>query len=258
MAKASKYNRARIRSRVRRPKRRGGSMVWTVATVVIVVVGVLLVVFSYADRQNTADAAPIIGDHWHAFLGVNVCGTWLPNAPAFEPRANEPGVNAGLHSHGDGLMHIHPFSTDEAGTKATVGRFITYGGWDLSSSSFKLWDSQVHKNGQKCGKGAAAKPAEVQWTVGRFGKKWTGTPQSGNPADYHPKNGDIVAIYLLPKGEKLTEPPDAEQALTSIEDLNGAPVSGTGTGSTVPSGSTGTTGSTDTTGSTVPTSTSTP
>ncbi len=30
MAKASKYNRARIRSRVRRPKRRGGSMMWTV------------------------------------------------------------------------------------------------------------------------------------------------------------------------------------------------------------------------------------
>ena len=35
MAKASKYNRARIRSQVRRPKRRGGSMVWTVTTAVV-------------------------------------------------------------------------------------------------------------------------------------------------------------------------------------------------------------------------------
>src|SRR4051794_3842546 len=142
MAKASKYNRARIRSRVRRPKRRGGSMVWTITTAVIVVVGVLLVTLTVLSNKDKADAAPIIGDHWHAFLGADNCGTWLPNAPSFEDRANEAGVRAGLHSHGDGLMHIHPFSTDEAGTKATVGRFVTYGGWDLSDSSFKLWDGK--------------------------------------------------------------------------------------------------------------------
>lgn len=261
MAKASKYNRARIRSRVRRPKRRNGSMVWSVTTAVIIVVGVVLVVWTVADRKSTADASPIIGDHWHAFLGVDVCGTWLPNAPAFEPRANEPGVRAGLHSHDDGLMHIHPFSTDEAGTKATVGRFIDYGGWQLSDSSMKLWDAKEHKNGDTCGSGANAKPAEIQWSVGEFGKPWTGKPETGNPADYHPKNGDIVAIYFLPKGEKLPEPPNAEQALTSISDLGGQPVTATTT--TLPGGSTTTApplsssttpaGTTDTT-----TSTSTP
>ena len=30
----------------------------------------------------------------------------------------------GIHSHGDGLMHIHPFTKAAAGEKATVGRFI--------------------------------------------------------------------------------------------------------------------------------------
>src|SRR4051794_28113370 len=99
MAKASKYNRARIRSRGRRPKRRGGSTIWTVITAVVIVVGVALVVFTVSDRKNTATAAPTIGDHWHAFLGVNICGTWLPNAPSFEDRAQEAGVRAGLHSH---------------------------------------------------------------------------------------------------------------------------------------------------------------
>jgi hypothetical protein len=214
-------------------------MVWTITTVVVVVVGVLLVTLTYADRQNNADAAPTIGDHWHAFLGYDVCGTWLPNAPSFEDRANEAGVRAGLHSHGDGLMHIHPFSSDEAGDKATLGRFLSYGGWTTSDSSFHVWDDKEHKNGDKCGTGAGAKEAEVQWTVGRFGKTWTGTPRSGNPSDYKPKNGDIVAIYLLPKGAKLPEPPTAEQALANISDLNGAPVSGTAT--TTPGGSTDTT-----------------
>jgi hypothetical protein len=246
MAKSSKYNRARIRSRVRRPKRRTGSMVWTVTTVVVVVVGVLLVTLTYADRQNNANAAPTIGDHWHAFLGVDVCGDWLPNAPAFEDRANQAGIRAGIHSHGDGLMHIHPFASDEAGSKATVGRFLGYGGWSASDSSFKVWDDKEHKTGDTCGSGSNAKKAEVQWTVGKFGKKWTGTPRSGSVADYHPQNGDIVAVYLLPKGEKLPEPPTAEQALANISDLGGQSVTAT----TAPSGSTTTSppiGSTSTT-----------
>lgn len=234
MAKSSKYNRARIRSRVRRPKRRNGSMVWTVTTVVVVVLGVLLVTLTYADRQNNADAAPTIGDHWHAFLGVDVCGTWLPNAPSFEDRADQAGIRAGLHSHGDGLMHIHPFASDEAGAKATVGRFLGYGGWSAGESSFKVWDDKEHKTGDSCGSGADAKKAAVQWTVGKFGKPWTGTPRSGSISDYHPKNGDIVALYLLPKGEKLPKPPKADEALTSIEDLGGQPVTAT----TAPGGST--------------------
>jgi hypothetical protein len=266
MAKASKYNRARIRSRVRRPKKRGASSMWTAMTAVIVVVGVVLVVFTVADRKTTADARPKIGDHWHAYLGINVCGEWIAPAPQFEQRADQAGVQAGLHSHGDGLLHFHPFASDESGDKATLGRFMAYGGWDLSDSSMTLWDNQTHKNGDECGTGADAKPAELQWTVGHYGKKWTGTPRSGDPADYKPKNGDIVAIYMVPKGEKLTEPPDATTALANIQDLGGAPVkSGPvpggvtgGTGSTGSTGGTGSTGSTGDTGTTGTTPTSTP
>jgi hypothetical protein len=259
MAKASKYNRARIRSRVRRPKRRGGSMMWSMITALIVVVGVALVVWSVSDRKASADTPPQIGDHWHAYLGVNVCGQWLPNAPEFAQRASEAGVSAGLHSHGDGLMHLHPHGSDETGNRATVGRYAEYGGWDLSSDSFTLWDGQEHKTGQKCGSGADAKPAEVQWTVGRYGKPWKGVPRTGDPADFKPKNGDIVAIYLLPKGAKLEEPPDAQQALTSISDLGGDPVSGPGTSvppgteTTVPGATTPSTPATgDTTTSSTP------
>jgi hypothetical protein len=263
MAKASKYNRARIRSRVRRPKRRGGSMVWTVTTVVIILVGALLVVLSYADRQDELGAAPRIGDHWHAYLGVYVCGQWLPNPPEFEQRANDPGLRAGIHSHGDGLIHLHPFSSDESGAKATVGRFIDYQGSSLSGSSLKLWDGTEHRNGQKCGSGADAKPAEIQWIVGKYGKPWPTKPRSGNPADYRPKNGEIIGIYFVAKGDPLPEPPDANKALAEISDLAPAeqlptPSGSTGsTGGTVPGG-TGTTGSTGATGSTGTTATTTP
>ncbi len=201
-------------------------MVWTVVTAVIVVVGVLLIVVTKIGEDDKASAAPTIGDHWHAYLGANECGTWLPNTPEFENRANEATVRAGLHSHGDGLMHLHPFSSDESGSKATVGRFLEYQGSSISEDSMKLWDGKEQKNGDKCGTGADAKKSIVQWSVGHYGKKWTGTPRAGNAGDYHPKNGDIVALYFLPKGTKLAEPPGAEEALTSIQDLNGQPVSG--------------------------------
>jgi hypothetical protein len=223
---------------------------WTAVTVVIVVVGVVLVAWSVSENKNQANAAPTIGDHWHAFLGVDVCGQWLPNAPSFEDRADESGVRAGIHSHGDGLMHIHPFSSDEAGNKATVGRFLNYGGWSASDSSLKVWDGQEHTNGQKCGTGKDAKPAEVQWIVGKYQQPWPTKARSGNPADYHPKNADIVAIYFLPKGEPLPQPPGANDALTNIQDLGGQPAAPGATGATGVPGATGSTGATGGTGST--------
>jgi hypothetical protein len=80
----------------------------------------------------------------------------------------------------------------------------------------KLWDGKEHKNGDKCPAGSdEGKPASLVWTVN--GKK-----MNGNPADHRPKNGEIIAIGLLPKGERLPEPPTARQALANIQDLGGS------------------------------------
>lgn len=218
----------------------------------IAVIVVLVVVFGtgifLAIRSRSADAAlapkPQIGkdsgDHWHAFLGVNVCGTWLSNAPEF----SFPDERDSIHSHGDGLIHIHPFSTAYSGKNATVGKFIKGGGWTLSADRMKLWDNVEHKNGQDCPAGSnyqplidaaaaatsttvadqvppstpttpttptppassAAQPAFLVWTV-------NGKPMTGNPTSYRPKNGDIIAIGFLPKGVPLPEPPGARAAI---------------------------------------------
>ena len=252
MAKPSKYNRARIRSRVRRPKRRAQSRMWAIVTAIVVVVGVSLVVVSKRSHDSIASAAPIANqDHWHAFLGVNVCGTWIPNAPSFESPF-------GIHSHGDGLMHIHPFTQAAAGKKATVGRFVSDNegaAWQLNADSMKLWDGKEHKDGQKCGKGATAKPATLQWKVGHVGKPWPSKTRTGNPADYNPQDGDIVAIYFVPKGTALEKPPTADQAFAAINDPGGAPPAGTPTVTTAPITSTpsgSTTTPTGATGTTTP------
>lgn len=165
-------------------------------------------------------ASERVGDHWHAALGVNVCGQWLPPAPPFEQRANQAGVTAGIHSHGDGLIHLHPFASDEA-DDASVGRFVDDGGWKLSSDSFTLWDEVSHRDGATCPTG---RKARVQWVVGHYGKPWPTAARAGDPADYRPRNGDIVAIYFVPRDSPRPEPPTAPADLASIQDLGGAPV----------------------------------
>ena len=55
--KQSKYSRAHVRSRVRRPKQ-GASRAWLYATIGIALVGALLVVLTYKDRKDQASGAP--------------------------------------------------------------------------------------------------------------------------------------------------------------------------------------------------------
>jgi hypothetical protein len=79
-------------------------------------------------------------DFWTAALGVSICGAWLANAPP-------AGLDTGVHSHGDGLVYIHPFTRDEAGTHATLGLFLERGLWKATQDRLRLWDGATHHNG---------------------------------------------------------------------------------------------------------------
>jgi hypothetical protein len=219
MANRSKYTRARIRARGRRRQKRGGASWFYGAVAVIVVVGVVLIVVS---RSSTADVPPQpgnpstgeAGDHWHAAFDVNVCGEWLSNPPEFETAADNPNVRVGIHTHGDGFMHIHPFTKSEGGENATVGRFLTYGGWSASEDSLSAWtgpttapDQKTWSDGDKCPEGTefAGKRGVVKWSINCKAR-------DGNPSDFTPSDGDVVAIAFLPQNEAIGVPPNASSA----------------------------------------------
>lgn len=240
MAKTTtKYKRAKMRSKARSPKRGGANRTWNLAIGVVVVIGVVLVALSASTNKSQAEVSPKIGEHWHAYLGANVCGTWLPDAPSFENLADTPTARAGLHSHGDGLMHAHPYSSSEAGKNANAGTFLREGGWALSDSSMTLWDGTTHENGDTCTIDGKKQKAEVQWATGFPGKPWSGKAKSGDPAKYKFDDNEIIAVYFLPAGSKLPKPPGAEDALANISDIEPS-----STGATGASGRTGLTGST--------------
>ena len=238
MARARKrYARAQARARYRKPKRRGGSFGWNVGISAVAVVGIVLLVWTVAGRREDAQAAPRAGnpatgeagDHWHASLDVNVCGQWEDAAPEFETKADSPEVRVGIHSHGDGLVHIHPFNSSESGDSATLGRFFDYGGWSVSSDSMELWpgangEAVDVQNGDECTLPDGTKQkGTLTWYV-------NDEKQSGDPADFQPKDSDKIALLFAPAGTTLADvvaqsgtPPNSQRAPTDEAPFSTAP-----------------------------------
>jgi hypothetical protein len=248
-----------MRSKYRKPKRRrGGSMGWNVAIAVVVIVGVVAVVLTRGSTNSAGSGPPrapdqaanVAGDHWHTAFQVDVCGEWLSAQPQFETPASNPNqaTNVGIHTHGDDLIHTHPFVASEAGNNATLGKFADYGGWSVSSDSIDAWT------------GPQSKPAQTSWSNGDtcpFGQyqgekgvlTWAvdGKQRSGNPSDYHMHDGETLAIYFLPKGAEQPFPPAACAAFANISDNATAvlskhsPCLSQATTTTTPDGATSTT-----------------
>lgn len=182
------------RSKQRRRRIGLGTIVFGAIITVLIVFAVLQFVL---DVFGTKD--PKIGDHWHVQYGVDICGQFLPNLEEFEKRAGSDG-RAGIHTHGDGFIHIHPFTEDETASRATIGRFFELGGGEVSEDSIRLFDGAEFTNGAVCPDG---RPASVRWAV-------NDEEQDGNVGDFHPEDGDVVTIAFLPEGDPVPPPPDPD------------------------------------------------
>jgi hypothetical protein len=232
----TRSNRSAMRAKYRKPKRRrSGSMGWNVAIAAVVVVGVVAIVLTRGDSSSAGAGPPRAanastgeaGDHWHTYLGVNICGEWIPNTPAFEaPVGSPPGsLNAGIHSHGDGLIHTHPFRQSEEGENATLGKFAEYADWSVSQDSIDAWagppskpDQTEWSNGDTCTFG------EYKGQKGRLVWAVDGEQRTGNPSDYRQKDGATIAIGFLPTGVDVPFPVEACEAFETITDQNAAVV----------------------------------
>jgi hypothetical protein len=162
------------------------------------------------DQSNPAKA----NTHWHAALGVYDCDHWMGDAsgrgiwnwPAATPeggpaRTDDPTLYAGLHSHDDGVIHMEPVASSEAGRNATVGLYFTYGGWSLSATSYSFLGADV-SNGAACRDGAGT----LQWETATWNRTMGAQDYkvgSGDPAHHKLEEGDIVVIAFLPAGTSL-------------------------------------------------------
>jgi hypothetical protein len=224
MGKASRTK--RTRAVVRSAKRSRQNTWWYSLTALVVIVGIALIV--YARESAPSAVGPYIMDqgdpdnprnkdaHWHAALGVYACDRWLSDGsgdgvwtwPAATPsqspaRAKNTNLYAGLHSHSDGIIHMEPQVSEEAGRNATVGKYFDFGGWEVSTDGFDFLGTKM-RNGDKCGSTAG----RLQWAVAKLdradpSKKLELTPRVGDPGDYKLFNDDVVVLAFLPEGASI-------------------------------------------------------
>ena len=173
-------------------RRSRGSWGFPMVMALVVALGVVGVVFSRSTRNASADQ-PTVNQHWHAAYGFDICGHFLPNLP-------QPQNLIGLHTHGDGVIHIEPVDPVlDTGKNADLGRFISgYPGLSLTQSKLTIIN-ETFKNGEK--PQGCDKPATVQVVS-------NGLPAKGSFGKLRvPKDGWIT-IAFVPKGAKVPPPPD--------------------------------------------------
>ena len=104
-------------------------MGFPLAVGLVVVLGSLLVLWARSDREATS--APRVGDHWHSAYDIYVCDDFRSKI-VVETDPN------GIHTHSDGLIHIHPFNKLASGQDATMGEFFNAFGGRIDDNSVVL------------------------------------------------------------------------------------------------------------------------
>lgn len=234
----------------------GSSRNWLfgVGIVVIIAVGIGVVAMArnenggYGDnstppKANLQDGEPF--DHWHAAFAIEVCGTEL------DPLQDGPTDVQGIHTHGDGLVHIHPFTRAAAGDRATLAKYFKQVGLTVTNTGFELPAGMKMKDGSttvKVGETTCAgKPGELVLAHWKDAANAAGT----KPDKIYTKDfGDVrftedlgaYTLAFVPKGTTDIEPPSSAADIESLgaADSGSAPSGSSGSSTaTVPDTTTG-------------------
>lgn len=124
---------------------------------------------------------PRAGDHWHARYVVIVCGL---------PRPHFPVTPGGVHTHGDGVIHIHPQTRREGGKAAHLARFFASAGVSFGRDGIAFPDGTRYRNGDRCPDGRAG---SLRLLV------------NGKPSDafdrFVPRDGDVIVVEFGPPSQ---------------------------------------------------------
>jgi hypothetical protein len=191
-------------------------MVWPGLMALVVILGTAGIVYSRDQRQPDstrplAASAGRAGDHWHAAIGFYICGSFVPDLPEGEDAL-------GIHSHGDGIVHIHPFGASAAGKRARLEIFFDSVGADVSGDKIELPGQDTKHNGDKCENGAGVIRTKV-WDT--RDPSDPGRIVEGDPSNIRPKDNELITIAFGPENQDIPKPP-SEKNLDALSDVPGA------------------------------------
>ena len=241
----------------------------------VLVLGLLLVMYSRSHNQAAADRTSPYwdrngggsGDHIHNAFGAYVCDHWA--SALTDTRADL----LGIHTHGDGLIHIHPFAPAVSGRSAIMKAWADQVGMSVSKTTIAFPGQATLKNGDTCPPSADGKlkggKGELQVWIWQTPDQKTPDRYTGDPNKIHFDPDRVIAFAFVVPGTAVPEPPSFAKLAAPNDTEPGKPTAGTTTPggastTTTPGGVTTTTaagGSTTTTvatGTTAPNSGSTP
>ena len=178
------------------------------------VVGIMLLVFGilagiFVIQGSTAQ--PRINDHWHAGLRFIVFGEQSPDLPAFD----DPD---GIHTHGDGILHSHPYTSGGEGVGAAIGKYVEYAGYAFGTGELtddtlqvpgedRLWrNGDVGPDGEPGFVQILAASTSVDPDIAGFTqfqeicRNLPSTQYGEVSPRYIPQHGDCVIVMFAPMG----------------------------------------------------------
>lgn len=194
--------------------------------VLVVVLGTLLVVYARDERSAEALEAPLaFEDHWHSAYGIYVCDDFVPELPEFTAPQN-----GGNHTHGDGLLHIHPFSPARSGENATLANYfadageVLGGGDELSEDTLAVPGGETYVEGEDSCDGVEGDPI-VQIAVWdtAFAAAEGEDPDRIVTEDFDSvrfeDDGMAFTVAFAPEGTELPAPPSLQELAGVGSDL---------------------------------------
>lgn len=210
---------------------------WYAAIALVVLLGVAGIVSSRAEYRSELAAGadgsgPVANvDHWHAAYGIYLCDS-------FAPKITNERDPKGIHTHADGIIHIHPFVRSAAGNNATLEVFADAVDMTLTDDELEVPGGKSYKSGEtECGDETGIVQVKVNDKV-----------LTENVAKFKLNDGDLVTIAFAPEDAELPEPPsagDLARLNPETEEIEPAPEGSTTESTTAPAA--GTEGDTSTT-----------
>jgi hypothetical protein len=195
--------RADLRRQSRRPGPANQQRSWFLpGLVALIAVGVAGVVVLALNRESAGLQPPIIGDHWHVAYGVYACDAYLPPSTI----ETDP---LGIHTHADGLIHIHPHRVAATGDRARLHLFLEAIGAQLTDSRYVPGPGEADQRVLDEAEGCDGQPAELRlayWPdATQDTMEWI--DQDLAQFRFH-QDGAAIAIALVPEGtETIPRPP---------------------------------------------------
>lgn len=234
-----------------------GGTIFPIAVALTLILGLALIVYSRQTLPAADSSPPTINDHWHAAYGFYMCDSWYQLEGDLEERnsqgqfINTNFLRTGIHSHNDGVIHWHPYTSAAVGRNATLGVFLETYDVELTNDSLTFPSASAltanstyppanfdpleeYIEGENQCDGEDAELSVVAWNS--FTDTDGGTRYIANMDEVHVDNdGMVFGIYFTAKNTDQSMPPWAQDLpqLGAVDTLQVRPEDLLGGGTTI-------------------------